>query len=107
MNHFLRPQYTDLAVVLGVTARQVEVDCADLVRAYPEVLLGYRVLLATPNRVMRGYWISKLVVLDPGQMWTPQFDRALQDTLMSVLVTDFGKAEGWRVHRGRGIERIW
>lgn len=102
--HFEDPKWTDLALMLGPNLRWVEEDYEDLQHAYPEVFLGYRVLLATPNTNFDGYRIMKLVIVGT-EDWSIKLSRATQRAARMVNSAG-GKIETWYVHRGRGIHRI-
>lgn len=97
-------EFTDMAVVLGPNERWVEDDYADLQHAFPEVLLGYRVLLATPQTRLHGYRITKLVLVG-SERYDPWFERAKHDA-MGWVEMNRGKTEVWYVHRMHGIHRV-
>lgn len=96
-----RPEWTDLAVVMGPNVRWVECDYEDLVRYAPEVLLGYRVLLATPDSALRlrGRNIRKLVLLKGLDHSNQSHCSAIQDAVAMTRMLD-GKVEWFDVHRG-------
>lgn len=102
MSRTVNPHYTDLAVVLGPNLRFVQFDFEDLQRFAPEVLLGYRVRLATVDSVsrgaLRGLYISKLVILD-GISQARDFHIAYNEARVCLALSG-GKVETYRVHRG-------
>lgn len=95
------PHYTDLAILIGPYTSWVEYAYVDLQRYAPEVLLGYRVRLATADSAfrhhLRGYRASKLVVLD-GIQSARDANLGLMYAHMTLL--DPTKVEWYRVHRG-------
>ena len=97
-------RFTDLAVVMGPSVRWVQDDTEDLLRWMPEVLLGYRVRMMTPNDRIRGLRVKKLIILDGP--YTPEQKRQLMDAAFMVEFWEIGKIEIWHVHRGEGIWRI-
>lgn len=98
MRGLQRPEWTDLAVVLGPNMRWVEHDYDDLVRHAPEVLLGYRVRLATTTDRLWGYQIRKLVILDGP--YRSQDQTRIEDAVVQTL-TRGGKVERFNVYRGQ------
>ena len=102
-----RPEYSDLALVVGPNVRWTENGYEDLQRHHPEVLLGYRVRLFTAHDVVfgrhRGLRPEKVVVLNAAYREGPRFE----DELRAAVVTGyFPKFEVWHVHRGTGIWRV-
>jgi hypothetical protein len=96
------PEYTDLAVVMGPNVRWTEYDYLDLQQHAPEVLLGYRVLLMTPDSAphkLRGRWIKKLVLLKGLEHKHPRIRHAIQDAIFMTEIAD-GKVEEYDVYRG-------
>jgi hypothetical protein len=100
-----RPEFTDLAVVVGPWAHWTEDDVEDLNTKYPEVLLGYRVLPTTVYDVnrgaLRGRRVSKVIILDEATRM-PDSARAFTEILGSMVGSYFHKIEWWYVHRERG-----
>src|SRR5690349_4275774 len=90
-----RRDWSDLAVVFGPNMRYVEEDYADLMQHAPEVLLGYRVMLATSQTNIRGLRVQKLVILDAEYgMW----DRAwIADARACLNFGTKAKVERYRV----------
>lgn len=112
----INPHHVDWAVVFGPNVKWVEDDTYDLLSQRPEVLLGYRVMMATPDTVQRGALngisINKIVFLDaPDYVW-PGWFRAhgqpphLPWAMPRLMTTDFSKAQWWHVHRVTGIYQI-
>lgn len=105
----LRPEYTDLALVVGPNLAWVEDDYEDLQRTYPEVLLGYRIRLMTVQQVaqgrVHGMRPTKVIWLD-GCERNPFWKQARNVLQASTAVTPFGRVEEWHVHRGCGVERV-
>ena len=101
-NRVRRPEWTDLAVVLGPNTDWVSAAYDDLTRFAPEVLLGYHVRLAVPLTRLEGYIIRKLVILEGFSMLDWSFiQRARIQTGMYG-----GKVEWYRVHRPDPIRRV-
>lgn len=104
----LRSEYTDLLVIIGPNVREVLEDYEDLYHRYPEVLLGYRVLLVTGHDVRMGALhgrgeVAKIIVLDGTEAdysWRWVMDEVDHHAAMGAQV------ENWYVHRVRGIWRI-
>lgn len=95
-------QYTDLAVVMGPTVRWTLADYDDLQEHAPEVLLGYRVRLTTPEMVhhrLRGLVVSKVVLLDSLDT-NPRAHYAVNELLYFVSRAVYPKVEWYDVHRG-------
>lgn len=97
----LNPHYTDVCVVIGPDVRWTEDDVSDLQQAFPEVLLGYRVVMTTVADVndgyLRGMRPSKFVVLDGCDQVRGYF-RAL-DEIMVAAITYGAEVEHWEVYR--------
>jgi hypothetical protein len=94
----IRPDYTDLAVVFGPNMRWVREDYDDLQKHAPEVLLGYRVRLATPYDRLWGFWITKLVLLE-GPYRTQDWSR-IQDAVVQTELRG-GRVETYNIYRGQ------
>lgn len=107
-NRIQHPEFTDLAVVIGPDVRWVQDDYEDLQRYRPEVLLGYRVILATPGTFHRktwGRWVTKFIVLD-GTFRNPGWYRCHNDMYMTLERYPWARIEQWHVHRGDGVYQI-
>jgi hypothetical protein len=100
-------RYTDWCVVVGPNMRWVEDDYEDLMRTFPEVLLGYRVHPTTVDHLLAGkYWRApkKIVVLAGvhlHQRWSIAYREIEQ--YRAVHGT---KIEHWFVHRTEGVWRL-
>ena len=114
MRYFGRIQhreFSDLAVVIGPNVRWVQDDYEDLQEFAPEVLLGYRVLLTTPDdvriRSTAGLRIEKIVVLD-GISRSRMWQRALVELESRLVASEFPKIEWYHVHRSENpvVRRI-
>lgn len=97
--------YTDVAVLLGPDRRAVQNGYRELMLASPETLLGYKVVLSTPNTNLHGYKITKLIHLF-GAPWRDQ--RAITESIFTYLssglyITHF---EEWVTDPAYGIRRI-
>lgn len=109
----LNAPYTDFCVVLGPNVRWVEDDYEDLNRAYPEVFLGYRVLLTTPRDVRRSVMgrrpPTRVVVVgeEARDAKSRDWNNALNELHDYQSLADYGDMQGWHVHRGTGIWRTW
>lgn len=97
-------RYTDTCLVIGPNLRWTEMDFRDLWREKPEVFLGYRIKLVSPNRRdLRGHYPKKVVSFDGP--FNFQYEEVLRDLRRQVALAE-GIWEHWYVHRGHGTELL-
>lgn len=102
----LRRDYTDLCIVLGPDRRWVETDYRELAEQRPETFLGYRVMLACPSDLLRGYRPSKVVFLADPLNFNTRYTEAAMVLTAAVNTADFPRVEQYEVRMAYGGVRL-